>query len=390
MKDKTDCYIASTYKRLPVEFVRGQGVYLFDDSGKKYLDCLSGIAVNNLGYANEKIIEILKQWGNKPLHTSNLFYSRSQGLLAESIIGESFRGKVFFGNSGAEANEAAFKLARKYSFSRYKKKDRHEIITMKNSFHGRTFATMSATGQDKIKGNYDPHLTGFRHVDINDFKGLKSAVNDATCAIMLEVIQGEGGVIEAENEYLEDVRDLCSEKDILLIFDEIQTGMGRTGRMFGFQHFNVVPDIFTLAKGVGGGLPLGCMVARESIAGFFQPGDHASTFGGNPLACALGTEVINQLNGGILDSCVSTGAYFRERLFALKDKYEMITDVRGKGLMLGIQFDKDVSWLVGKCFDGGLIINCTAGNVIRFLPPLIITEDEINEALIIFENSLKE
>lgn len=390
MKEKTDCYIAATYKRLPVQFTRGAGVYLYDDNGRKYLDCLSGLAVNGLGYGNEKILEILKRWNGKPLHTSNLFYSETQGLLAEAIIEESFRGRVFFSNSGTEANEAAFKLARKYSFTRYNKKDRYEIITMENSFHGRTFASMAATGQEKIKGVYDPHLSGFRHVKFNDSDALLSAVSDSTCAIMLEVIQGEGGIIEAQTEYLNKVRELCSGKDILLIFDEIQTGMGRTGKMFSYQNYDVVPDIFTLAKAIGGGLPLGCMVARESIAGFFSPGDHASTFGGNPLACALGEEFINQLRGGILDNCRSSGLHFMERLCALRDKYEIISEVRGMGLMLGVQFNVDVSHLVDKCLTAGLIINCTGKNVIRFLPPLIITEEEINEALIIFENVLRE
>ncbi|RMF95750.1 MAG: aspartate aminotransferase family protein [Candidatus Schekmanbacteria bacterium] len=389
MKEKTDCYITETYKRFPVEFVRGKGVYLYDNMGKKYLDCLSGIAVNALGYSNEKLLDIMKHWNGKPLHLSNLFYSKEQGNLAEAIIEESFKGKVFFSNSGTEANEAAFKLARKYSFKRYGKTERYEIITMENSFHGRTFASMAATGQRKIKGDYAPHLQGFKHIKFNDYKALFDSVSDKTCAVMIEVIQGEGGVIEADREYLKKLKELCVERDILFMVDEIQTGLGRTGKMFAYQHYDVEPDIFTLAKALGGGLPLGCMVAKESIAGFFSPGDHASTFGGNLLACALGFEVINQLRGGIIDNCKSSGAYFKERLLALKDKYDEIVDVRGRGLILGIEFKDEVSHLVEKCLNEGLIINCTAGKVIRFLPPLIITQDEIDEALIIFENVLR-
>ncbi|MBI5376750.1 MAG: aspartate aminotransferase family protein [Candidatus Schekmanbacteria bacterium] len=388
IKDDVSKYLMNTYKRYPLCFTHGDGVYLYDLSGKKYLDCISGIGVNALGYGNRQITERMKTWGNKPLHTSNLFCIESQVELARILIEESFPGKVFFANSGAEANEAAIKLARKYSLQKYGSENRYEIITMKNSFHGRTFATMSATGQDKIKAGYSPLLPGFRHVDFNDGEGLLSAIDKNTCAVMVEPVQGEGGVVVANNDYLKELRQICNEWGILLIYDEVQTGIGRTGKMFAYSHFDIEPDIIALAKGLGGGLPLGAIVAKDDVAAAFSPGDHASTFGGNPLSCALGVEVLNQLRGGILENCKTMGVYFKEKLNGLMSKHKGIKQVRGLGLMLGVEFQDEATEIVNKCLNDGLLVNCTKGNVIRFLPPLIIKEEEIEEAMIIFENHI--
>ncbi len=309
---------------------------------------------------------------------SNLYYTIPQVELASWLVGHSFADRVFFCNSGAEANEAAIKLARKY-FHDQGNHDRYKIITMKQSFHGRTFATLSATGQQKIREGFDPILNGFDLVPFNDIEALKRQMSDVTCAVMLEPVQGEGGVVCPDPGYLSAVRQLCDEADTILIFDEVQTGIGRTGRLFAYEHFGVEPEIMTLAKALGNGLPIGAMLAKEEIASAFQPGSHASTFGGTPVICAAAVEVLNLMEREhIIENSKKTGDYFKERLLALKDRYKVIEDVRGIGLMLGMKLKINGSPIVEECMNKGFLINCIQENILRFIPPLIITRDEID------------
>ncbi|MGH7184060.1 MAG: aspartate aminotransferase family protein, partial [Nitrospiraceae bacterium] len=315
------------------------------------------------------------------IHTSNLYYTEPQVKLAQILVEHSFADKVFFCNGGAEANEAAIKLARRYSHDRYGA-GRFEIITMKNSFHGRTMATLTATGQDKVQKGYEPLLQGFSYVTFNNIEELERAVTDKTAAILLEPIQGEGGVYVADREYLKQVRDLCTKKDVLLIFDEVQTGMGRTGSLFAYEQLGVHPDVMTLAKGLGGGVPIGACLAIDSVAKTFLPGSHASTFGGNPLACAAGLAVCRALlEGQVLDHARRTGEYFAKGLSDCKARHRLVREVRGLGLLQGIELDTDAKTVVSECLTRGILINATGERVLRFAPPLIITEMEIDRLL---------
>jgi predicted acetylornithine/succinylornithine family transaminase len=370
----------NTYQRFPLVFQKGRGCRVYTTEGKEYIDFVGGIAVNVLGHCHPRVVVAIQKQVQRLIHVSNLYYNEPQIKLAKLLVENSFADRVFFCNSGAEANEAAIKLARKYSKERYGD-NRYEIITTHNSFHGRTMATITATGQDKVKKGFEPLLPGFKHVRYNDIEELKSAINERTCAVMLEPIQGEGGVIVPSKEYLKEVRRLCSKRGVLLIFDEVQTGIGRTGTLFAYEQFGIEPDIMTLAKGLGGGIPIGAMLSRENIAEAFSPGSHASTFGGNPLACAAAIATLETVleDGIMLYECKTKGEYFMQRLLDLKNKFStIVVDVRGMGLMLGMELSRDCAPVVKACMERGILVNCTAGNTLRFTPPLTVTLDEID------------
>ncbi len=378
IKQTADKHIANTYARYPLALVKGRGCTVWDDQGKAYTDFIAGIAVCNLGHAHPQLAETLADQARVLWHVSNLFYTRPQAELAEWLTGHSFADRVFFGNSGAEANEAAIKLARKYAKD-HGEPGRYRVVSMKQSFHGRTMATLSATGQEKVRKGYDPILEGFDFVAFNDIEELSCAIGPATCAVMLEPIQGEGGVVVPHKEYLAQVRRLCDEKGCLLIFDEVQTGVGRTGRLFAYEHFGVAPDILTLAKALGNGLPIGAMLATEQAASAFVPGAHASTFGGTPLVTAVALKVLRLLTEeGILAQVEEKGAYLRQRLEELKAKHPTIVEVRGKGLLVGAVLTTAGAPLVSACMAKGYLINCVQENILRFAPPLIVSREEID------------
>jgi len=385
---RCDKVVMGTYARWPVVFIRGEGAYLWDVEGRRYLDFLAGIAVCNLGHAHPKVAQAVADQARRLVHTSNLYYTQPMIELAERLTGACFADRVFFCNSGAEANEGAIKLARKY----HKVKGqpgRYKIITAEGSFHGRTMATLSATGQAKIKDGFDPLLDGFDHVPYNDLTALKSAVDDKTAAVMLEPIMGEGGVVMPQEGYLEGARELCQERDLLLIFDEIQTGLGRTGSLFAHQAEGVEPDVMTLAKGLAGGLPMGALLATEKVAQTFSPGSHASTFGGGPVAAAAATTVFDELTKeGFLERVEATGRHFLSRLQALAEKYPVAKEARGRGLMMALVLNQPGAEVVQECFERGFIINCTQETILRFLPPLIVTEAQIDELIQVLDEIL--
>lgn len=380
-------YVAQTYARFPIALVRGKGVRLWDANGKEYLDLVGGLAVNSLGHNHPAVIRTIQKQAGKLIHVTNLYHNAPQSELARELCRHSFADRVFFGNSGAEANEAAIKLARRYGKERLGGK--YEVISTLNSFHGRTLATLTATGQEKIRAGYDPLPSGFRQVPFNDLGAMKKAIGKKTAAIMVEPIQGEGGVVVPAEGYLRGLRKLCDQRAILLIFDEIQVGMGRTGKLFAYEHYGVKPDIMTLAKALGGGLPIGAMLAREDVAKSFVPGTHASTFGGNPLVCSVGGAVLKTLlERGVLKNCVQMEKIFLKGLQSLKDRFPFIREVRGKGLILGMELEDNGSPIVEECMQEGLLINCTANKVLRFLPPLIIGKRDIARGLAILEKVL--
>lgn len=375
---KADQVIAKTYKRFPVVITKGQGCMLWDKDGKSYVDFVAGIAVCNLGHAHPRVAKAVSEQAGILFHTSNLYYTVPQVKLAAWLTENSFADRVFFCNSGAEANEAAIKLARKY-FKEKGENNRFRIISMEKSFHGRTMATLSATGQEKIRRGFEPELEGFDFVPFNDLDALRREMDVTTCAVLIEPIQGEGGVRCPLPEYFDTVRQMCNEAGTLLIFDEIQTGIGRTGKLFAYEHFGIEPDIMTLAKALGNGLPIGAMLAKENVAEAFGPGSHASTFGGSPLVTAASLEVVNVLfEENILDYCLKTGAYFKEKLYWLKDRHSSVEDVRGIGLLLGMKLKKNGDDVVISCMDKGFLINCIQGNILRFVPPLTIGREEID------------
>lgn len=375
---KADQVIAKTYKRFPVVIEKGQGCMLWDKDGKSYVDFVAGIAVCNLGHAHPRIAKAISKQAGILVHTSNLYYTVPQVKLAAWLTKNSFADRVFFCNSGAEANEAAIKLARKH-FKEKGENNRFRIISMEKSFHGRTMATLSATGQEKIRRGFEPELEGFDYVPFNDLDALHRKMDSTTCAVLIEPIQGEGGVRCPLPEYFDTVRQMCNEAGTLLIFDEIQTGIGRTGKLFAYEHFGIEPDIMTLAKALGNGLPIGAMLAKENVAEAFGPGSHASTFGGTPLVTAASLEVVNVLfEENILDRCLKTGAYFKEKLYWLKDRHSSVEDVRGIGLLLGMKLKKNGDDVVISCMDKGFLINCIQGDILRFVPPLTIGRKEID------------
>ncbi|MDX9714942.1 MAG: acetylornithine transaminase [Dissulfurispiraceae bacterium] len=381
-------YLLNTYSRLPVALRKGRGIRVWGNDGREYLDFVSGIATNVLGHCHPKVVVAIQKQAQRLIHVSNYYHIENQVRLAKLLVANSFADKAFFCNSGAEANEAAIKLARKYSKENFTG-NRFKIITALNSFHGRTMATLTATGQEKFHKGFEPLLQGFSYVPYNDFAALQSAVDKETCAIMLEPVQGEGGVKVPSADYLKNVRELCNRENIILIFDEVQSGMGRTGRLFAYEHFGIMPDIMTLAKGLGGGVPIGCMLTTDKFASAFQPGNHASTFGGNPLVCAAAVATIETIleDGLVLENCTRMGEYFLTKLNLVKSYYpEQIVDVRGKGLILGMELMRDGLPIVKACLEKGALINCTAGNVLRFTPPLIVEENEIDKLIDILDD----
>jgi len=394
MKEKkimglTDKNIMNTYRRVPIALVKGEGARLWDANGKEYLDFVAGIAVCNLGHSHPNVVKAIKKQAKNLMHVSNLYYTRPQGEVARLLTKHSFADKVFFCNSGAEANEAAIKLARKYAHENMGD-DKFELITMKDSFHGRTMATITATGQEKFQFGFTPLLEGFKYVPFNDPVALEDAISPRTCGIMLEPIQGEGGVIIPDGSYLEKVRDICDRHRILMIVDEVQTGIGRTGKLFAYEYSGIKPDIMTLAKALGNGFPVGAMLATDEIARAFGPGNHASTFGGNLLAMAAAKSTLETLlDEGVLENCQKMGAYFLTKLQALKAKHAMIAGVRGRGLMLACALTVEGADIVKKCQERGLLINCTGGKTLRFVPPLIITEKDIDMAVAILDEVME-
>lgn len=381
--------VMHTYNRFPLVLDHGKGMYVWDVEGKKYLDFVAGIAVNSLGYANEKLGKVIAQQAMEMIHCSNLYYTKPQVALAKALTEHSDFDKVFFCNSGAESIEGALKLCRKYAVMKGKKGT--DIITMEQSFHGRTYGAVTATGQSKYQKGLTPLLPGVRHVPYNDFEALENAVDDKVCAILMEPMQGEGGIIPAKKEYLQKVRALCDEKDILLVFDEIQTGVGRSGELFAYQTYGVAPDMATFAKGLAGGVPIGALMAKDFVAKAFSPGDHASTFGGNSLACSAGMVVMDELfQGGLLEHVKQQGAYLTEKLKELQSKNSCITDVRGMGLMQGISLNIPPSEVVAKCMEKGLLLVGAGKNVIRFVPALIVEKEHIDEMIAILGEVLQE
>lgn len=379
----------NTYSRFPICFERGEGMYLYDIDGKKYLDFVAGIAVNSLGHANPKLGETIAKQAMTLIHCSNLYYTVPQIKLAEKLVEKTDFDKVFFCNSGAESVESALKLARKYAYM--KRKPGTEIIAMEHSFHGRTYGAVTATGQEKYQKGLGEMLPNIIHVPYNDFDALKAAVSEKTCAILMEVMQGEGGIIPADKEYLQNVRKLCDEKDILLMFDEVQTGVGRCGELFAYQVYGVAPDCLSTAKGLAGGVPIGAFMAKESAAKAFNPGDHASTFGGNPLATSCGLVVMNELfEGGLLENVKKNGQYLGEALKNLAKKHEkMVSDVRGMGFMWGMELKGEAAPIIKKCIDAGLLLVGAGPNVIRFVPPLIASKEDIDEMAKILDKALE-
>jgi acetylornithine aminotransferase len=383
--DRGLAHVADTYGRYPLVAAGGEGCWLTDVDGKKYLDFLAGVAVNNLGHCHPKVVAALREQAGTLLHCSNFYHIPRQIELAELLCEHSFGDRVFFCNSGAEANEAALKLVRKYSTETYGA-NRFEVITALASFHGRTIAGISATGQEKVKAGFAPLLPGIKHVPFDEIEALRDAVTPNTCAIMLEPVQGEGGVNLPSPGYLRAVRELCDEHRLLLVFDEVQVGCGRTGSLFAYQQEGVEPDVMTLAKALAGGPPIGAMVFKEKHAAALGPGTHGSTFGGNPLMAAAGVAAFRVLlEDGILSNCLAMGDYLRQQLETLKAKYNFVVDVRGRGLMLGMELSIEGGEMVKTALQRGLLINCTVGKVLRFVPPLIVGKEEIDQMISILE-----
>ena len=376
-------YVLPTYKRFPITFVKGEGVYLWDEAGDKYLDFFSGWAVSNLGHCHPKIVKAVTEQVCKLIHIPNIFYNETQGALATQIAKHSFGGKTFFCNSGSEANEAAIKLARKRS------KTKHELVSLVKSFHGRTLGAMTITGQESYKKGFEPLPEGFSHCDINDSEQLKQLVNEKTAAIFIEPIQGEGGVHIVTEEFMRTARTLCDKFGALLIFDEVQTGMGRTGKMFAYQHYGIEPDVMTLAKSLGGGVAIGALVVKPELDNILVPGTHASTFGGNPLACAAGLAMFEAMEEEkTLEHVYEIGRYLMDHMLEFKANHKQILLVRGIGLMIGIELDGDGTAIVDACREKKLLINCTQGNVLRLMPALNIKKDEVDQALAILGEAL--
>ncbi len=380
VKDLDKKYFMNTFgDRTPVCFEKGEGVYLYDTIGRKFCDLLAGIAVNSLGHNHPVLVEAIKKQAEKLIHCSSLYYIEKQAKLAEKLVSVSCCDKVFFSNSGAEANEGAIKLARLY-FQKRGMPGKYGILTLEKSFHGRTLATLAATGQDKYHKSFNPLPQKFNSVPANKIDLLKAQINDNTCGIMIEPIQGEGGINPIDMEYMTKVRELCDKYDLLLIFDEVQCGIGRTGKMFGYEHFGVEPDILTLAKALGGGVPIGAFLAKDKVAKYMEPGDHGSTFGGNPLACAAALAVLETIEkDNLLDNAKKIGDIIIGQLKEIAGKNSKIKEVRGKGLMIGIEFNSDIAGDVKDLlFNKGYLVGTVGKNIIRITPPLIITENDVS------------
>ncbi|MDD5459167.1 MAG: aspartate aminotransferase family protein [Phycisphaerae bacterium] len=381
-----DKYVIANYGRLPRAIVKGSGCYIYDAEGNEILDMFPGWAVSGIGHCHPKVVEAIKKQAETLLHIDNTFYSEPQGHLAKLLSDRAFGGKCFFCNSGAEANEAALKLARIATSP-----EKYRFITTEGSFHGRTFATVTATAQPKYHKGFLPLLPGFSYIPFNDVTALQNAFNDETAAVLVEPIQGEGGINVASAEFLQTIRDLCDETGAVMILDEVQTGIGRTGKWFGYQHTDIVPDVITMAKALGGGVSIGAMMAKAEIAKALVPGTHASTFGGNPLVCAAGIAVIEAIEEEkLLENAVKMGQYTSEKLNQLKQKYPVIDHVRGTGLMIGIQLKTPGAKIVSRCLEKNLRINCTQETVLRFMPPMIVKAEQIDKAIEILDSVLEE
>ena len=381
------------FNRYKIVLERGEGAYLYDINGKKYIDFLAGIAVNVLGHNYPPLVKAIAEQASKVIHVSNLYYTQPQAAAATKLVKLSGLDRAFFANSGAEANEGAIKIARK--FAKNISADKTQIITAWDSFHGRTLATLTATGQPHYQEGLEPLPAGFDYVHFNDAEELAEKISDKTCAVMLETIQGEGGVYPPKNYYLKKVRELCDKHGALLIFDEIQSGIGRSGKFFAYEKYGVKPDIVTLAKGLAGGVPIGAFICIEEVAQAFKPGDHGTTFGGNPLACAAANVVLDTVpDEKFLAHVEEVGKYFKDKLIDLQKKYPaQISEIRGEGLILGAQLDnpkKSGVEIVNECMKRGAIINCTVGTVLRFIPPLIITNEQVDEVINILDAVLGE
>jgi len=384
--DLFDKYVIANYGRLPRVIVKGEGCYCFDADGNKILDMFPGWAVSAIGHCHPKVVEALRKQAGELLHIDNTFYSEPQGKLAKLLSERAFGGKSFFCNSGAEANEAALKLARLHT-----SQEKYKFITAEGSFHGRTFATVAATAQPKYHEGFLPLLPGFVYVPFNDIAALESAFSDEVAGVLVEPIQGEGGINIATAEYLQAIRRLCDENGAVMILDEVQTGIGRTGKWFAYQHFDVEPDIMTMAKALGGGVAIGAMMANEEIAASLVPGKHASTFGGNALACAAAVAVIEAIEeDNLMENAAELGRYTKDKLEQLKQKHYIIDNVRGVGLMIGVQLTNPGTKIVDKCLQKGLRINCTCDTVLRFMPPMIATKSQIDQAVDILDTVLTE
>ncbi|MEW6136766.1 MAG: acetylornithine transaminase [Thermodesulfobacteriota bacterium] len=381
-------HVFNTYSRIPIMLVEGDGVRVRDSAGKDYLDFIAGLAACPLGHGHPGLARTLAEQASRLIHVSNLFHIEPQIRLARLLTENSFADKVFFCNSGAEANEGAIKLARRYFHVRGEH-ERYHIVTMENSFHGRTLATLAATGQTKYRAGFEPPVSGFSHVPFGDVAALEGAMTDRTAAVLLEPIQGEGGVRVPPSDYLRRARDLCDQRGALLMFDEVQTGMGRSGKLFAYEHFGIEPDVMTLAKGIAGGVPMGALLAKDSVASAFEPGTHASTFGGNPLAAAAAVTVLEEiLKPGFLENVRARGAYLRSRLEDLATRRAIVREVRGIGLMQAVDLRVPGNDFTVELREQGVLVNCTAETVLRFLPPLIVTDPEIDTVVTALENVL--
>ena len=385
-------YLMKTYKRYNVSVKKSKGQYVWDENGKKYLDFFSGISVCSFGHGNPAVISAIKKQLDLFVHCSNVYYSKPQVEVAKALLDKSFKnGRVFLANTGAEANEGAIKIARKWG-SDHPLKDgtkRYEIIAFKNSFHGRTLATLAATGQEKFHVPFKPLQQKFVFAEFNNIDSVKKLINKNTVAVMIELVQGEGGINIADKKFVKDLRKLCDDKNLLLICDEIQCGLARTGKTFAWQHYGIKPDIFTLAKAIANGLPLGAVVADKKVAEVFNYGDHGSTFGGNPVSCAAAVATLKLITPKLLKDVTDKSKYFVKKLNELKKKFSCIKEVRSLGLLVGVELDFAGKDIVEFCIAKGLLINCTQGNVLRFLPPFVITKKDIDKAIKILEDAIK-
>ena len=386
IKELSDKHVMPTYSR-SIALVKGRGTKVWDPEGKCYLDFIAGISVLNVGYSHPKVVAAIREQAKSLMHTSNLYYTENQARLAEKLAGLSMGGKCFFGNSGAEANEGLIKLARLWGHE----KGKYEVITMKNSFHGRTLATAAATGQDKIQKGFEPMPEGFHYADFNNLDSIRAHITEKTAAVLVEAVQGEGGIIPATPEFMKGLRALCNEKDILMLCDEVQCGLGRAGYWFGFQRCDVAPDAFSLAKALASGYPIGAVVSNPRVADVFQPGKHASTFGGTPLACAAALATLAVIEEeGLVERSRTKGAEMKQALTDLARKYGHVETVRGAGMMLGIVLDSPAKEVVDRMRELGLLALATAEKVVRLLPPLNVKDNEIEKALRIINKALRE
>lgn len=380
----------NTYGRFDVVFEKGKGARIFDSNGKEYIDFVSGVAVNCLGHSNDKIVNTIKTQAEKLMHISNYYWNQNAMDLAEKLCENTDHQKVFFCNSGTESIETALKLSRKYGRT-VGTDEKSEIIYMDNSFHGRTMGSLSVTGQPKYQKQFKPLIGNVKSVKFNDMEDIKSAISENTCAVIVEPIQGEGGIVCAEKEYLQLLRELCDKHNALLIFDEVQCGIGRSGKLFAYQKYDVVPDVICMAKALGGGFPIGAVLAKEKAASAFVPGDHGNTFGGNPMGTAIGLCILNELiDGKIIDSVDEKGAYIKSKLVKFQEKYNCIKEIRGMGLLIGIQVNVDTKMIINKCFEKGLLVITAGADVVRILPPLNVDKKDIDDALEILEEVFKE